>query len=274
VVAVQATLWPAAVSARSAERLSAAPRPATVLAAFPTALYLRLDRHADVLPVVTTRGLRLPTALALGTDLPWVGWGVQPGDVVVVGGGEVRLPGATVRAVRTWSPRRCPSTRAASRGWPGDPGPLAWRDPAAGLTEALVHGEPVEPAVAALVGAGLGLTPSGDDALCGVLLGLRLAGRNALRRTLWAAVAPRLGSTTSLSAALLAEAAAGYAVPEMSRLLDALAAGDHDAVRTAAVGVRAIGHTSGADLLGGLAGTLDALQADGSHVMTKNRSVP
>lgn len=273
-MAVQATLWPAAVSVRMAGRLSAEPRPATVLAAFPTALYLQFEGHEDVLPVVTSRGLRLPTALALATDLPWVGWGVQPGDVVVVGAGEVRLPGATVRAVRTWSPRRCPSTGVPSRTWPGDPGPLAWRDPAAGLTEALVHGEPVEPAVAALVGAGLGLTPSGDDALCGVLLGLRLAGRPALRRTLWAAVAARLGSTTSLSAALLTEAAAGYAVPEVGRLLEALAAGDHDGATTAALRVRAIGHTSGADLLGGLVGALDALQAGGSHAFTTNRSVP
>jgi hypothetical protein len=274
VVAVQATLWPAAVSARTAGLLSAAPRLATVLGAFPAALYLRFEGHTEVLPVVTSRGLRLPTALALATDLPWVGWGVQPGDVVVVGDHEVRLPGATVRAVRTWSPRPCPSAGAASRGWPGDPGPLAWRDPGAGLTEVLVHGEPVEPAVSALVGAGLGLTPSGDDALCGVLLGLRLAGRTALRRTLWAAVAPRLASTTSLSASLLTEAAAGYAVPEVGRLLDALATGDHDRVRTAAAGVRAIGHTSGADLLGGLVGALDALQANGSPIVTENRSVP
>jgi hypothetical protein len=274
VVAVQATLWPAAVSARATGGLSAAPRPATVLAAFPTALYLRLEGHADVLPLVTSRGLRLPTALALATDLPWVGWGVQPGDVVVVGEGEVRLPGATVRAVRTWSPRRCPSTGTALRAWPGDPGSLAWRDPAAGLTEALLHGETVEPAVAALVGAGMGLTPSGDDALCGVLLGLRLAGRPALRRTLWAAVAARLGSTTSLSAALLTEAAAGYAVPEVGLLLEALAAGDDDGVRAATVRVRSIGHTSGEDLLGGLTGALDALQAGGSHAFTTNRSVP
>jgi hypothetical protein len=132
----------------------------------------------------------------------------------------------------------------------------------------------VEPAVAALVGAGLGLTPSGDDALCGVLLGLRLAGRPALRRALWAAVAPRLGSTTSLSAALLTESAEGYAVPPVGRLVEALAAGDHAGVRAATVQVRAIGHTSGADLLGGLAGALDALRAEGSQVFPRKRSVP
>jgi hypothetical protein len=245
-----------------------------VVAAFPTALYLQLERHADVLPLVTPRGLRLPTALALATDLPWVGWGVQPGDTVDVGADEVRLPGATVRAVRTWHPPRCPSPGPRSLAGFGDLGHLAWHGPAAGVTEALLAGEPVGPAVAALVGAGMGLTPSGDDALCGVLLGLRLAGRAPLRRILWAAVAPRLGSTTSLSAALLTEAAAGYAVPEVARLLAALAAGDQDGVRTAALAVRTIGHTSGRDLLGGLVGALDALQQNGPRVVNENRSVP
>jgi Protein of unknown function (DUF2877) len=278
-VAVQATLWPAAVSSRVAARLHAAPRPATVLATFPTALYLRLDDHADVLAVVTRHGLRLPTSLALATGLPWVGWGVQPGDAVVVGEGEVRLPGATVRAVRTWHPWRCPVApgrfaRAWLHGLEPDLGSLPWREPATRLAKALVGGEPVTPAVEALVGAGPGLTPSGDDVLCGVLLGLRLAGLPTLRRSLWTEVAPRLGSTTSLSAALLTEAAAGYAVPPVGRFVDVLVARDRDGVRAAAAQVRAIGHTSGADLLGGLVGALYALQDNGSHVFTMNRSVP
>ena len=49
-------------SAAPAPRGRAAPA-RTVLAAFPTALYLRSSGHADVLPVVTPDGLRLPTAL-------------------------------------------------------------------------------------------------------------------------------------------------------------------------------------------------------------------
>ena len=77
----------------------------------------------------------------------------------------------------------------------------------------------------AQVGAGPGLTPSGDDVLCGVLLGLRLhpRGSSPLAAELWRAVEPRLTATTSLSAALLREAAEGYAVEPVVRLLERLA---------------------------------------------------
>ena len=47
--------WPAAASPLVAEALQAPPRPARVLAAFPTALYLQLDRHELVLPVLAER---------------------------------------------------------------------------------------------------------------------------------------------------------------------------------------------------------------------------
>jgi hypothetical protein len=117
-------------------------------------------------------------------------------------------------------------------------------------------------AVTGMVGGGQGLTPSGDDVLCGLLLGLRpvppaVAG-------VWAAVAPRLGATTSLSASLLAESAEGYAVPAVVRLGVALARARHgsdgaDTLRRAVREVAGIGHSSGADLLAGLAGALRAL---------------
>jgi hypothetical protein len=110
-----------------------------------------------------------------------------------------------------------------------------------------------------LVGAGPGLTPSGDDVLCGVLLGLRLLGRARSLPRLWDAVAPRLPATTTLSAALLVEAVQGFAVPPVIDLGQALAEGDPVGVRAAAARVLAVGHTSGADLLAGLTGCLDAL---------------
>ena len=271
-MAEHARHWPAAGSTRMATRLGAPARPATVLAAFPTALYLRLEGHADVLPVVSSRGLRLPTALALATELPWVGWGVQAGEQVLVGSDEVRLPGATIRAVRAWRPWHCPSP--ALREWdrPLPLGPLPWRGAAARLTAAVLRGESVDASARALLGAGAGLTPSGDDVLCGVLIGLRLTGRDEERRRLWAVVEPRLATTTSLSAALLTEAAAGYAVPPVARLVDALVAGDGAEVRAATVDVRAVGHTSGADLLGGLVGALDAVRGERSRPGTLDRS--
>jgi Protein of unknown function (DUF2877) len=257
-VAAPATTWPAAGSERSGFLLARTPGPATVLAVFPAALYLEVGR--DLLPVVAPGGLRLPTALVLAAPVRPVGWGVQPGDVVTVGGGEVVLPGVRVPAVREWRPRRMPVAPGASASRLPSASPSTWRDDAVELAGRVVDGGPVTALVRRLVGAGPGLTPSGDDVLCGVLLGLRLLGRARDLPRLWDAVAPRLSTTTTLSAALLVEAVQGYAVPPVIELGDALVAGDVLGVSAAAAQVLAVGHTSGADLLAGLAGCLDALQ--------------
>nr|WP_272955489.1 DUF2877 domain-containing protein [Pedococcus badiiscoriae] len=218
--------------------------------------------------------------------MPRVGWGVQPGDDVVVGGGDVLLPGVTIRAVRTWHPRRVPTASVATfLGAPLAPLALPWRAASRVLTQGLTGDERSLPSrVQELVGRGPGLTPSGDDVLCGVMLALRLhpRGSDVLLGRLWRAVRPLLATTTSLSAALLTEAARGYAVAPVVRLTEALAGADRaaptgsarltgetgpagstlpDEVAAAIREVLAIGHSSGADLLGGLAGCLDALDA-------------
>ncbi len=261
------TTWPAAVSERAESVLSAPTRTATVLAAFPQALYLRLPDDR-VLPVVSATGLRLPTAMVLATVLPTVGWGVQPGDEVAVGEGEVLLAGVRIRGVRTWRPLRVPGAER-----PLDPGAVralgawasrGWVEVARSLVTTVLTGQDVTRQVSVTVGCGAGLTPSGDDVLCGALLALRLRGAAQARGRLWSAVAPRLGATTSLSAALLTEAADGYAVPAVVRLAEALAGGTATAgtVVPAAREVAGIGHTSGADLLSGLVGGLSALRRD------------
>jgi hypothetical protein len=257
-----------------------------VLAAFPTALYLHLDTGTDeppvrqVLPVLTSDALRLPTGLRLGEPAASVVWGVEQGADVVVGGGRVRLPVADVVAVRSWRPTRVPS--------PSSPvqhavlasgldalevatGRAVLRDLTRDLTvAALAAADPslstgpadarVRPLVATLVGAGNGLTPSGDDALCGVVLALRAVGAPAEARSALAAeVARALPATTSLSASLLLAALEGYAVPEVVALVGALGRGDLGTVARVLPGVLAIGHSSGADLLAGAAGALEAL---------------
>jgi hypothetical protein len=279
-VATSEALWPAAVSERSAVLLHGRPRRATVLGAFPTALYLQVGGHAQVLPVVTAGGLRLPTALAVGTSLPTRGWGVQPGDEVVLGHGAVRLPGLAIRAVRTWRPRPVPAAALAGASQL-DAVNLPWRAGARTLAEVLLADDSgaLTEQVGAFVGAGPGLTPSGDDVLCGILLGLRLHARvsRAVLDRLWRAVRPRLTTTTSLSAALLTEASQGYAVDPVVRLAETLVAGPAAAVAEALPGVLGIGHSSGPDLLGGLAGCLDALEGDDlsqHHLATTRRSLP
>jgi hypothetical protein len=288
------------VSPLLAGAVQAAPRPARVLAAFPTALYLHLDSPADephrpadephrsaeesrvrrVLPVLTRDALRLPTGLRLGEPAASVAWGVEQGADVVVGAGRVRLPGADVVVVRTWRPTRVPNPTS-----PAQQAALAsgldaleattsgavLRDLARDLTVAALAAAdpslPTSPAgagvrrlVTTLVGAGNGLTPSGDDALCGVVLALRAAGAPAEACSALAAEVDRaLPATTSLSASLLHAALEGYAVPEVVALVGALGRGDFGTVARVLPGVLAIGHSSGADLLAGAAGALEAL---------------
>ncbi|MCU1536543.1 MAG: hypothetical protein JWP82_894, partial [Humibacillus sp.] len=123
-----------------------------------------------------------------------------------------------------------------------------------------------------LVGAGRGLTPSGDDALCGVLLTLAAVDSAAARSAhlaVRAAVTASLTRTTSISAALLAAAAQGYAVPDVVRLVTRWSAGGQSRAAVGAADgadelldrVLAIGHTSGRDLLSGVTGALRALDA-------------
>ena len=259
--------WPAAVSERSAALLTRPAGRATVLGVFPCALYLQVDDLAPggLLPVVTAPGLRLPGAVVLGPSLPRTGWGVRPGKEVWVGDDEVRLPGATIRVVRTWRPVRVPD--ATHQPTTTDVEAVAglasvqWRLPARHLATAALAGDDLTGRVALTVGVGPGLTPSGDDVLCGVLLALRTAGALDAVAHLWSAVTLRLGATTTLSAGLLADAADGYAVSQVVRLTSALASGETGAgVDAAAREVAAVGHSSGADLLAGLAGGLEAVR--------------
>ncbi len=98
----------------------------------------------------------------------------------------------------------------------------------------------------ALVGRGDGLTPLGDDLVCGWLATHRAAGvatpaaDRAVRQ-----LAPR---TTALSAALLDCALHGEALPQLAAYLAARGSAAEPAAATALL---AVGHTSGAGLLHG-----------------------
>ena len=105
--------------------------------------------------------------------------------------------------------------------------------------------------VAALVGLGQGLTPSGDDVLCGLALALGQSGAWAARRTaLVSAIEASAHATVPLSASFLADACRGQARSQVHQLITALANGTD--VPGAVEAVLAIGHRSGYDLLTGL----------------------
>ena len=108
--------------------------------------------------------------------------------------------------------------------------------------------------VASLVGAGDGLTPRGDDVLCGWLALHRAAG--VPTPVVDEAVRMRMQHTTLLSATLLDCALHGEVLPEFAAYVAALGTPAED---TAARALMAIGHTSGSGLWRGARHALSIL---------------
>ncbi len=188
--AVPVTVVPASVSAAVSDLVGGPPARGRVLAAFPAAVYVTLDRDdADLLAVVTSDAARPPNALVLAAPAaagPFSG--IRARDRAVVGGGELRVGGLCVSAARTWTPapRLPPTGRTALatavvaggrvlRDCCRPPGldPETFLRP---LTRAAGAGDAVRAVAAAgrMLGRGPGLTPSGDDMLAGFLVALRL----------------------------------------------------------------------------------------------------
>jgi hypothetical protein len=114
--------------------------------------------------------------------------------------------------------------------------------------------EAVGRASRALLGLGGGLTPSGDDLVGGALFGRLLVADDARP---WRALGDRLAAEATrashaISAALLADLAAGASFAPLHELADALAAGDDGAARAAAGALAGLGHSSGWDMLVGV----------------------
>lgn len=242
-----------------------------MVAVFDRAVYLR--RGQEVLPLVAPEALVLPGALRVATRADLDALRVQAGEEVLVGRGEVRTPGGGLVVRRVWRPLPVPTAplpeparqtaHAALAGLGLGLGSSELEnlaDRLAELAAAAVGSTASTPcAVRGLVGLGPGLTPAGDDVLCGLLLGLRASGQDRERSRLADAVLPLLGRTSALSATLLRQAAQGYAVPPVVALLRAWHRGAGAAALTlAARSVAGIGHTSGPALILGLTAALAA----------------
>lgn len=258
-----------AASPLTAGLLAGPPREVGVLAGFPTAVYLGADAHHDVIPVLTSDALMLPTAARLPLAASAVDFGVVPG-VAVIGNSEIRLGTMTIRLVRSWRPSRVrarqPATTAGTlRGIAdgfeahGLNASLADRTGAVLMASLLGDAAETRNQARRLLGAGQGLTPSGDDALCAAALVLHGIAAAPAAALLGEALAAAWHSTTSLSASLLAAARQGYAVPQVAGLVDSSLRGDTRACLTGAAPVLAIGHSSGRDLMAGLTGCLRVL---------------
>jgi hypothetical protein len=248
---------PVAAPARVASWLSAAPEgPVEVLHLGRDTLHLDVGGRA--VGVATATAPRLPHALStnLGSLSAVVSSSAARGAYLDSGslhlGGRVLVTGriVDVRAPRLDEARIPTASPAAALGTP--------RSRGAGL----VPGLPLRAiprvitvdAVADLVGRGDGLTPLGDDVLCGWLVTHRAAGvatpavDDAVRRAL-----PR---TTTLSATLLECALAGECAGLVSDYLRAVGTPYRHGARAA---LESLGHSSGAGLALGVDLALAAL---------------
>ena len=128
------------------------------------------------------------------------------------------------------------------------------------LADAIDDGDPVilAPAAASMVGLGPGLTPAGDDLLCGLLLaqayGARVSGGPEANPEMTALVLEAACNMTHLlSRVMLERAARGVTTVGVDRLLCAIVAEDPPCpVDLAAPPVIEIGATSGLDLIAGI----------------------
>jgi hypothetical protein len=234
------------------------------LGASPSGLYL-ITRSGTVLAILTHDAVRLPCALVLaGTtaELSLTELAPEPAHRLAqpasVGSGRVEWAGpagiVTVAGVRAWAP-------AMVGAGPPLPARLEALRVAVAAHDIGVEADRVarlaigtDPAgqfaaVAALLGRGPGLTPSGDDVVAGFLLGARAFGR-ATAGAVSAVNQLAATATTALSAQLLRHAAGGECVPQFAAALAALTG---RRAPDAALGqLLAVGHTSGAALAAGL----------------------
>ena len=188
-----------------------------------------------VLSVCTPDAVRLPGSVVTS---------VVPSGAVRARHGALEGAAGSWRVGRWWRPPR-PRGLTAPAVLPEAPG-----------VELLVAVRPDD-----LLGAGPGLTPTGDDVLAGLLVAAHAVADPRL--TLWQAqtrAALRDRSTTAVSRGLLTHALDGWATPQLAGFVTAACAGD---LSTALPTLLAVGHTSGAALAAGalhVLGTSSALR--------------
>jgi hypothetical protein len=234
------------------------------------AWYLRCD-EGTVIAVEAAGGARLPNAMTVGPDTGGL-TGVPKGRRGHVGDGALRIGGRTLVVRRWWDPTPhvgpVDSGRLRGRRQSLPPAAVTGDDPyglrpgVVRLADAAVRGDlsSIGPAVGLLIGRGGGSTPSGDDVVAGALAALRVLGSEATAPVADALARHSLHHahrTTALSATLLRCAGVGAVVGAAGRVLSALAG--QGRVEDAVVALTRIGHTSGHDLLVGIAIAVDVL---------------
>ena len=152
-------------------------------------------------------------------------------------------PAKLLRVLEKALPRHAPPDSLATLFFPADPLPRLQVHRDARFRKAFAHiaAGRLAAGVRLVRGCGAGLTPAGDDFLCGWMLACRLQRRSALARE----ILRHARGTNPVSNAFLEMAAQGRVNVAVQKLLQAPSA-------TRAKAVCAFGHSSGADLLCGM----------------------
>lgn len=181
-----------------------------------------------VASVVSPGAVRLPNAFLLSGG--FAAAGTSP--PLWVGDGTLEWHGVRLRVARWWRPAR-PRLSALR--------PRVRLDAAVALTRGWRR----------LLGRGAGLTPYGDDVLCGALVALHAAGHPLAAD--WSAdvlATPLETLTTATSAGLLRLAAEGWCIDEAAAYLTSASGGI--GLEEATAGLLAVGHSSGRGLIDGI----------------------
>jgi len=254
-----------------------------VLAAYTHSCYIE-SQHGRLIAVLAEPLGRSPFAITVAGTPPLAS--LRAGDPVTVQDQELRLGPLRVDLLGAlpWDPALPPLVGPADEGMSVVVEQLRREAPADGLARVLDEPAPtgesplvehgraalarlrmglvagdaaaVSAASVSLAGVGPGLTPSGDDVLAGLLLGLRLwsaaagpLGFRIVASLIVGAAAPRTGR---ISRAHLWAARQGHAAQAWHDLVRALPL-DPVAAAHAAARIRQTGETSGADMLAGFA---------------------
>jgi hypothetical protein len=291
----------AAASSALRAVLAAPARPAECLGVTRGALYLKTAGLPGALVVLSHDAVRLPCGLVLPTTSEEAPFMIResyacgsmhnsPGSWrMLVGDGQVRWIGPSgpvvVRAAREWAPAKPAQGEVAAgvlatvRSAVDRADPSIDRRLLAGLGAAAGDHDAATAAATRLLGAGPGLTPSGDDMLAGFLTGAAAFGidATALREAI-VVLAP--ARTTALSAALLWHAARGECIDELAGLAAVLTGQRGSGAEQASRAVSrllSVGHTSGAALAVGLllaAESALSAQAEAGPIQSNSQLTP
>lgn len=255
------TLAPTAVRTTAAapgtvrELIGGPVRPARRIAAFPTAVYLRLSTGAPI-AVLSSDAVRMPFGVVLATSSAELRLDRLPGPVLA-GEAEVRIGQWSARITRLVSvtaplglvpdPVAVDHACRTLAGLQAVVPDLAGPGGASHLAE-IVQLETLD--VQRIMGAGPGLTPSGDDFLAGLLVGAWSFGlpADSLRAAVQTHAAAR---TTEVSAALLRCACRGESIPQLTAMALSLA-GRHTDIDSALGLLARVGYTSGRAMAAGV----------------------